>query len=309
VNFSTSSFRNWFFIWVLSWLIPFGGLLVATELLIRSRIAPADNFTWHHKLFHSTDAKNVVFGDSHAALGFTGVEGFVNLASPSENFPVIEAKVRHYVEKNHPRRVIVAADPNLLSLSRDVQELKPVLSDYFKPRVFEIMSYRHSMNIVEYWKVYFKKGDFKSGRVFQPDGAQTSSDSMTESYKSESSIQKNIERVQIQVPMENFEQSRSAGAFRAILDLLKDKGVETCVVSFPAAPQYVDEARKYPSFEASLRYYQEESETRGFKYLNYWTAVSDYGLFQNSDHLNHKGATILAPKVVKECFGHEKGSR
>lgn len=304
---STSNFKRWVIIWLATLASTFGLFVVASEVLIRTKVAPNDLFYRHLEFYRKSTARNAVFGDSHAALGFTGVPGWVNLGNPSENLEIIEAKVTEYLNRVKLRRVILPADPHLFSESRAAHDVKEILKDYFSPAWLYTKRAYHQPDLIGYWKVYLSKGSFKSVREFQPDGAQTLSYDMEKTHSSAAVRADVISRVRVQTPAIGFENSRGAAAMERMVKLAKERGVDVCLVTFPLAPIYLEEAKKQPQFGKAIEFYQRLAERSGVRYLDMRKVFQDYKLFANQDHLNLQGARIFGPKIVEACFG-KRGS-
>lgn len=273
-----------------------------TEILIRTRVIPNDNTIHHLALFNSTTATHVVFGDSHASLGFTGVPGFVNLAYPSESIPVIEGKVRRYLENHKPEQVIIQADPHLLSAYRESLDAGEINREYFKTPLFYFNSFRHKIYLVDYWKTYFSTRGFVNRFEFAPDGGQISHDALPKELTPKI-LRKMASRRDLQMPADNFEDLESARSYIRILNLLKASGAQICLVTFPVSPTYVEFTSTYPTFARAIDYYVQLAKRYGFHYENFWSAYSDNSYFGNQDHLNYTGARVFAHEAVSRCFG------
>ena len=153
------------------------GFAIASEVLVRWAVEPHDLLLRHREFMARASAADAVFGDSHASLGFTGVDGFVNLAFPGENLATAAGKARAYYRDRKPGRVILQADPSMLAPARDREP--PTRYDNLDAgrSWLRILDERHRSRLTAYWRVWRSGEGFTTNRRFEADGAVTRSSS------------------------------------------------------------------------------------------------------------------------------------
>ncbi len=305
MNLSTFSFKRWIRVFFLTWVGISAIFLLSSEFLIRIKVEPEDTFEKHRRLFFASDKSNVVFGDSHGAQGFMGAEDFVNLSYASESIEIMKAKVRLYFARHTPRRVVFQADPHLFSDYRIKENVRDYIRLFERPDgpLLQVLTPRHRRYLFHYWAAFILGSDFKSNFRFNADGSQVL---LTEEAGRGRSILSGFDlesRVRLQMPRENFKKSESFKQYRDILNYLKERQAEVCLVTFPVSPAYAGEAKRFPEFEEARFSFQDMASTYGFSYASYWDSLEDSARFTNEDHLNEEGAKELTQKIVKDCFG------
>lgn len=270
----------------------------STEWLIRTRVEPSDLGQRHRAFFFASgaDSPGAVFGDSHAARGFTGVAGFANLASPGE----VLDRTREKIALGHQRRVILQVGPHAFAAYRQRISPDPYrLPPWWDPRIREE---DHRSNWFRYWGVLLSGGSFVPNMELQPDGAQTQGES---EGGGDDVARLAAGRVREQRPSPDPASTRSAAALEAILEDLAKRHVEVCVTSFPVSPAYMRESARYPEFERAIGYLGEVTRRFGVVYFDQRARFDDSSLFFNPDHLTLEGARRFAPLCVEACFGKE----
>ena len=304
MNSSTSSSegaRHWVIAWVCVTFVPLALFLGSTEALIRTQVSPVDLARRHREFFFATGvaATSAVFGDSHAARGFTGVDGFVNLARPGEVLDRTRQKLALFTAGAGHRRVILQVGPHAFAPYRQERAPGPYrLTPWWAPRIRES---NHRDNWFRYWGVALSGRSFIPNRVLQPDGAQTAPEE--ESGGGRDVVDLAAARVLEHRPLADPAATPSAIDLEGILDDLAKRDVEVCLTSFPVSPEYMREAARHPEFERAVRFLAEIARRHGVVYVDQRERFDDSTLFFNPDHLTLEGARRFAPICVTACFG------
>lgn len=288
-------------------LIFFG----ASELILRTQIAPQDEFISHTELFKSQRLPNAAFGDSHVARGFVPPEGMINLAYPSEPIPRMAWKVKTYFDDQTPGQVILQADPHMFSpyrLNRSVGGYPAQFENPMKTKSGLLLSIpRYRANLVNYWASFARKGGrLKSEIIFTERGAHLSPGDISKEparYRQFAALTR--------AKTHDLGSRKTQKAYREIyadmLTQLEEKGANICMVTFPISPDFrdalksVDDAERADVFE----FFKQEAKRVGAKYIN-WEGVSNTRSdFRDTDHLNGAAAKRLSPELMTRCF---KGS-
>lgn len=297
MNSSISSFRRWTWVWCCTTGLLVGGAIVATECLIRFAIEPNDNFIHQLEVFRTARASNVVIGDSHAALGFTGYPGFVNLAYPSETMPIMAGKLRIYFRTRSPGMVILQADPLQLCEHRANRPFAARVQGYEALSNFRMWSPIHRGQWLNYWQVFFTKGFFKSVYDFQPDGSQIVATKISDLPADQ---QRSVEPPC--APVTGFRESTAIKQYKSVISFLQSRGAKVCLLSFPKTLLWRRMATQHPEWHDAVSHFSEIAHEYGIPHANLSAAFDNEDYFSDHTHLNSVGARELAKMAVKECF-------
>lgn len=286
------------------WLaVALGGLfcfLAASEVLLRRYVEPNDLLYRHMRFLAEATSADVVFGDSHAALGFTGRPPFVNLAYPGEDPLTIESKVRHYFVRRTPRRVVLQADPNQLSERRNRAQER----DYLRPEALggplRVLAERHRSQLLAYWRVALSGEGFHSNRDFRADGAET----MAGDFARRSPAERRSEAAQTvaeQRPDFDGAAGRALDVLARTAGFIQARGGRVCLVTFPVSAEYRAASARHAGFARALDALDGLAARLGAGRLSLWDAFGDDGRFANADHLNAAAAEAAAARIVAGC--------
>ncbi len=292
MNLSTSSFRKWVCIWGVTFTAFVGLAGATTEWLIRTKVEPNDIFLKHIEFFRTSTQQNVAIGDSIVALGFTGQKGYSNIAYPSETIEIAEQKLRIYFSSRKMQHVILQADIHQFCKHRVNRAAKSRTATYENLRWVRMFSPVHRTQWLLYWRTYFGKGYFKPKFAFQPDGAQTLSGTINGAEDNPSSVCD---------PIKNIYQSRIAKSYLAIANFVKAKGGQLCLVRFPKSHERRKLIRARAGYKAVEIWFQKFAREQKVKFIDLLDLVENDDLFNDHDHLNHRGALTVSPKIKDAC--------
>ncbi len=292
-------------------------LLSASELLVRAKIEPQDDFVSHVRLFNTSQATDAAFGDSHVARGFVPATGMINLAYPSEGIEHIDWKVRTYFANRSPGQIILQADPHLLAPYR----LRNRLGDYpdrftgslgAENGALRVREPRHRANLVNYWSSFATGGGeirsriniLENGAILSPGDLSKESDRWRTFQ-----LRKRIASHRIHstpVVAQRLE------VYSNLLDFLVERGASVCMVNFPLSQEYrsaMNADLKLASKrerDAVLSFFETEALRTNARYVDLRDLSSDSSEFRDVDHLNGRAATKYGPTIMQFCF--EQGS-
>jgi hypothetical protein len=301
----TSSSRA--FLWSFLILVLGAGFTfaAATEWLIREKIVPYHSYYKYRDLFRDSRAVNAIFGDSHAANGLTGLDGFVNLAYSGENFQSIAGKVRLYFADKQPGRVILQA--GFHHFSRNFLDFRPnetkLFRDFLAGRVslLRILEPVHAKELMNYWKVFLDKGRFTPKETFMPDGSRLSQAVYTDRPARQRRAAE-ARTIRILEPIAGFRDTSTAREYQRIIDELRRRGGEICLVSFPAADTLRRGIIEGARFRAVRKYFTALARRDGVRYVNLLDRALPLEFFADPHHVNARGARVISRRVATECF-------
>ena len=293
------------------------GLLVATEWLVQSRVLPEDTFERHLLLFHSSRKVNAIFGDSHAARGIWGIEGFINLAWPSDHIRIREIKVKSYFKEKKPGKVILQTTPHMFNPAaeeRGLENYPDLFGRQRLPRV-RMVSSQHKPHLYSYWQRFVTNKEFRSNVTLQPDGALTrttvfaeevaTSDPVTFTNEGPEAarLQRTNYNLSCHIPMPDIPSTRNAEALRRILAFLDSRDATVCMVTSPVSAEYLALSSKVPGFGEAKEFFGSLATKYGVQYVDMSDAITDQSMFADPDHLNDVGAKVFSQLVPGVCFG------
>jgi len=281
--------------------------LATTEALIRSKIVPNHPFYRYLELFKNAQTPNAIFGDSHFAYGIIGLDGFVNLAYPGNNFEAIVEKVRLYFSDKPPGRIILQAGVHHFSqnfLFRRPNESRSIKED-LKPRRFTdlfLLHNQHRNHLFGYWEVYL------SGREFTPK-TQFVTEELRGNEPNYMEIPAETRRVasariaRILQPVSTFRETHVARLYEDVVKFLKQHGGDVCLVTLPVVVELRNEIGATPLFANVTKYFEEIAAKHRATYRNFLTTPMDENYFSDPHHLNITGARAVSSQVAQSCFG------
>lgn len=307
-SISNSRLRAWVAVTITAALLGFIGLLGASEFIVRYRVEPKDHFWRNVAVFFASKSENAILGDSIAARGFHGVPGFVNLALPGEAPIITELKLNAYFQTRRPDKVIIALNPNIFRRSPNI-DLKQYREIYLSPKepLLKIFKQRHKNRMLAYWLVWLSGREFESNVTVPPEGGILVHDPAENlayaKQREEVRLEDAAKNVSRDLISEKFREHENLKIIERIVEFVRSRGGEICLVEFPYAPEYRRAAQQFPRFEEARKFLREFAENTGAHYVNFWDRYDDPKFFLDPSHLNETGARDFAPKAVYECFG------
>lgn len=285
-------------------------LAVASELLIRLRVEPADNILKHARLFAESQNSSAAFGDSHAALGFIGTDDITNLAFPGLPVEAIDRMARTYFQTRQPHLVILQVDPSLFSFERNkfavatADEHMSFLQGnknqggHFLPRL--LLDY-HKSRIMNYWRVYHSNGQFDTAFKFHTTGWQERDEVWSNASRDTAEISN---AVQIRRPRMDMAHSKEFRVLESLIEFFIGRNARVCLVSFPYSPEFTRQIGNDAAYGLALSQFDFLASKYGVPYLNGFYRFSkegDTAMFYDPDHLNSRGAKVFSSEVIAKC--------
>ena len=311
MNSSISNSRALFAGFFAAAALTFGMFVGASEWLLRAKVAPEDTLFKHVALFNSATAPYAAFGDSHVARGFDAAAPVFNFGYSSENIEQTAWKAERYLAQNPaPKVILLQADPHLFSSYRTGAGL----AGY--PEVFSreggagllTLSAQFRPQLPALWRAFFLHGGrLRSEIEFTPQGTLLSPGDL--SRWSVAQVDSFIRiRARLHVPVDGFEESADAAAYRLMVRRFLESGARLCLVAFPQAPVYRDRVIKQSpeaaaQFERALDFYRAFAADPRVRFFDHRMMFDDPALYRDPDHLNRTGAAKYGPVLQDVCFG------
>jgi hypothetical protein len=292
--------------------LGFAALFGVSEMFVRDQVAPQDNFRRHVAFFHRATAANVVLGDSHAARGFGGAPGFINLSFPSENIKRLAWKARRYFARRNPGRIILQADPHMFAAYRLRVPLAPYPAAFAnggRTAPVYLLEERHRPKVIAYWNAALRNGGtLRSNVQFAGDGSLMSGGNLA-LQPARVRLLVARQRIRLHQPLLPVRRRPAEEIYRNLVRWLVTRGGQVCLVSYPVSPTYLREMTRAPTAAARKRWLQTLAFFRvlagetGSTYVDMRRRYTNPALFRDIDHLNRVGAQKFAPTLVRACFG------
>lgn len=270
----------------------------ATEIFIRLAVEPYDHFSIHVRQFNESRSTDVVFGDSRMAHAFVDGHGFLDLSRSGEPASLFVWKAQNYFASRKAGRVIVQADPEMLS--RDRQRPADFL-EYVDAPPLAIMKRRHRSHLLAYWYNFtlararfanvgwFNNPGFVGLADFGRDERRRLGASAAESWRP--------------LARERIDGSVTGAAFREMVRSLRDAGAELCLVGTPLPSEFRQFAEDEPAFSAAAEWLKDLALEFDARLVSYRSMFDDPAYFRDIMHLNGRGSRIFFPRMVEACFG------
>ncbi|WP_170381974.1 hypothetical protein [Ruegeria atlantica] len=278
--------------------------ILASEALVRLQVLPQDNYANHVSILMATDRPDVAFGDSRTARGFVAGDGFVNLAFPSEGISHMAWKAETHFAELQPGRVILQADPHFFApyrLNRRFEPYPELSAEFASPKAFHMAEPRHRVRLPGYWVRFIENGFILNSKIMQTgDGALLSPGDFAALDPRAQMLQAR-KRAIIHQTGASVLVKRAQVEYAQMLDALVEKGAEVCLVSYPVSQAYM--AAVGSSSRDHIRFFKNEAQRTGVRYVDARTIVPNQHYFRDSDHLNAAGAKVFSNTLVSLCFG------
>ena len=308
---SSKTFVRWFLAVLAVLVVGFG---VGSEVLIRTRVEPNHNFYEYLRLFRDSKSVNAIFGDSHAAYGLTGNDGFVNLANAGDSMYGIYEKLRTYFAGRRPGKVILQA--GLHHFSRGYHLWRPAdaefthLLDTFDPLTPRILTGPSAQELFGYWRVFLSGHEFVPRHPILSDGSRpVARDGRYLAYTPQHRRVGALRYARQVEPVVGVETSPVAGLYVRAVDYLLERGARVCLVTFPVTTDFKGAVRKLPRFARAREFFANLAKRKGIGYVDGWEVPLPDEMFDDYDHLSADGARRLTSIVVTRCFSNGNPER
>lgn len=217
---------------------------------------------------------------------------------------VISAKADGLMGDTPPSRVILEADPIMLGPRREGKNLSETAERFRKKEAPILWQFEesHRQNLYTYWKMFMTGEEFVNQYTLHTDGAMTLP-SRWDQVDKEKRSELTKARVDKNRPSPVPASTKSARAYEDTVQALVSHGAEICLVSMPMTPLFISLISDLEGYQESLDFFEAVAERHSSTYLDLRDAVTDLSLFVNQDHLNERGALLLAAQLVEGCFG------
>jgi hypothetical protein len=303
---STSNSKRYLIVTLSVVLLNGGFFVVASEWLLRVRVAPNQNIERHAEFFRSVTRSGAAFGDSHVAMSIVGDAEIANLGFPGDSLQEVIGKAKLYFTRIPPGKVLLQADPQQLAAVRLNKSFDPIRSMFDQETTLlsmlklSVPIYRN--NILGHWQSFLNGAEFRALRTFDPvDGSQTTTTTFAD--WSEDRVRDFVKRILTdQIHVETEASHPTLQQYKNLIQWLTARGAQVCLVAYPVSQPFIAVATGYNSEKSSEALYKKLSAETAVKYVNFRRNRYPNALFHDPDHLNKNGALLFTPEVHKACF-------
>lgn len=304
---STSSSRRFALAYGITLFLSVAGFAVASEWLIRTQVDQVHTFRKYVALFKNSRAPDIAFGDSITASGFTGQPPFLNLGMGGDSVAQTFEKLRLYYAERPARRVILEAGAHHFSHRYIHDNGLPFAPDLADDNLsaLRVMDRKYRHELLAFWRIFLDHGRFVPRETMQPDGARL----VHGNYSKKTEAVRRMGAAQVArtlIPLPGFEDSVPARIYAQMLDWLRDKNADVCLVTYPVAPALSREARGYASFAQVRAMFARMAAERSITYLDLFDSPLPESMFDDENHLNADGAHAISAEIVNRCFPNSR---
>ena len=285
--------------------------LTVTEVLLRLYVVPIENTRPNRvHMVYTGKQPDVILGDSHFYRGFITTSGYANLARGGSSPAALEIIAREYFRFREPGRVIVEASPQLFN--RLMQNRGPQQHDeYFGQNVglpfalyvFEPGIARYAGSLVDISELKRRAAVALNQRVgvsrFERRIQHERPRRPPERLRKRAAG-----RVRHDRPVDGIRESEGFAVYRRLLDFLKQRGAQVCMVRTPVDELFLELIADDESYREAQRALEETAREFGFRYVDFRdlpVKLVDRH-FMNADHLGTEGAALFGPAVLRACY-------
>jgi hypothetical protein len=285
--------------------------VAASELLLRQEFIGRDFLLGKADLFASSHGMDAIFGDSRAWYGLTGIPGFVNHAFGGDSLYDTGEKIRWHFRDRIGFRTIIALSPeNFMTRTskngipderaRDIYRQfffrdsdsaflrLYFFSDYYRARIFKI------------WETWLRKGEFTGPFRLTADGANLAAGRMEPPSEAAVDIATKIAQGASHA-LSTFPTSPSGTYLGKLLKWLEVRQATVCIITPPPFHLYSDPLSGSMEYRAFFNALQQEVESHGFRYVNYFWNNLPITDFTDAFHMNSDGAQDFSARVARDC--------
>jgi len=305
-----AALRRWAVSVAICFLLFAGALLVGSEWLLRTRVAPNDAAQTHYRMFAEASSPDAAFGDSQMAFGFSGAPSFVNLANLGEAAPAIRYKIASYYRERRPGRVVLQANPSMFSPAYERDDAEAQIERYQPGERLLLAAPEYRGELATYWRMFLTGQRFTPNVEVLADGSRARDRKWAEKPPA---VRRAVaeESAAFRKPMtpEEIRGSRTFAAFREAAALLAGAGAQLCLVDPPVSPELAAAIDATPSYAAAAELIAQAAREVGAPYLDMHGRYDDPALFDDDNHLNPAGARRFTADVLEACFGAPQGGQ
>jgi hypothetical protein len=271
------------------------GFLAGSELLVRHAMR-SDAYEIYRERFRAVSTPRIAIGDSRTAAAIHGHD-LDNLGLPGDDLQVVIGKLKARHALKPLSHVILQADPHQFAAYRLLKDGTGKVDDQIgdQPLLASMRPY-YRQYLMAYWNAALLKFVGKNEPI-KPAEPPPAPDQAGFAWRELA-----VSRVQFHLPLDRPEITQVATTYRRIVADLAADGVKLCLVTYPVSSYYRQAARRYPSFDRAIAFYDKVATEVGVARVNLWAAIDD-GDFGDTDHIRQASGPAFTATLLDRCFG------
>jgi len=301
MNSSTDFSRRYALIVFAMMLVFLGG----AEYVTRAYVIPIPNriASVVHTMY-TADSPDAVIGDSHIYRDFMREKEFANLSKGGFSIPQMKQVAELYYRDIKPGRIIFEASPQLLGESRldkvpedrmfTLSKRSPVLLYIFDPVIGGGMKRLDKLR--SFAKLKRERNEGETQRNAEGGWATVPPETRKEAA---------AERIEHQRPVWNEATEMHLRQYKEMIESLKGRGADICLLHTPVDAMYLDLLEADPSFTKANATFKSIAEEVGVRYVDFRGLDMEFELdhFLNQDHLTPRASERFSEIAKRACFG------
>jgi hypothetical protein len=301
---STSCFKRYVATIIGSLLLIAASGVLFFELAIRWDVA---NINWYMRRsgwVNSVAEADVIYGDSHAAFGISGLGSFANLAIPGITAPELRRFIAQRLHHTRGRRVILVLGPRFFSLA----ETRPVSADFT-----DFIEAGHPPRGLLSRFPYLRRQAYAIAKarllgtatggappLEQADGSIITEERLAQlpAHRRDATL---ASKLRVQEPSGNPAAAPAAHDFAEALHELRLTASSVCVVVLPVAQDLARARALRPSYAKAVRVLSGLAEAAQVPFVDLSSRELDDFMFSDIDHLSSDGSMTLRPIIQQQC--------
>jgi len=271
--------------------------IAAVEIFLRIYVIPNDRLSQIAVSVYESEKQDVLIGDSQFEYGFPeNPPVFENLSFNGLPAETMEIILREYYRHKKPNKIIMIANSQMLANNR-VERGDLGFKEFFKLNTVDLPFMIYAFERL----VSRNLSDIAKWIHYKP---SPKNKDMWEDVNEDTRIEMTKSRIEIQRPVNNFQETQNFKSYYKILKFLKERNATVCLLRMPIASEYQELIHNDNEFLASEEAFKEMAKLFEVKYVDFRQIPLpfDASFFINSDHLNEKGRRLFAPLAEKYCF-------
>jgi hypothetical protein len=288
-------------------------------------------FSFYYVKFLTTvDTRQVVLGDSQVGLA-QHMPGYTFLGQPGQQPAELLLLVHYLFDHSPPRKVILQASPQWFGWYH--WDRRPLLTaGAIPPNIFGfhplILSKVYSQSLADSMvadgmaaaRAIIGRAHAEVPRPtaqevgeaaaeWQAAAAELGTRFHWSNFPNDKRGLLTVSRVYDQNPVENFETSEAASAYRSAIEFLIERGARLCLFHMPVTAGYLATEKQIADsrYEEFDRYIEGVAKSLSIRLVDFRQLPFEFddSKFYNQDHMNDQAASRVWPLVAKSCFETE----
>ncbi len=299
-------YGTWAKVVIITFMLLTTTLVVASEWMLRTQVAPADVQKQHAAFFRASTSRDAAFGDSLMTYGFTGGAQIANYANFGESYIITAEKIRYHYKNISPGLVVLQADPMQFSIARydsdaNNEDRRKLAFARDEPKLLiTIEENRGSLSSL--WWTFIRKGKIESLVRLNKDGSRTREDRFDDYSPATRTRQTHDFINTLRPATDSLETNRNWNAFSEVVEYLIDQGAKVCLLHFPVSIEFQAMAEEESFYTQTKMAIQKFADEKSLPYIDASKWIEGAQMYADPYHLSYLGAPIFSARIIPQCL-------